>query len=45
MEQWQASTYEACDCTRMPLHMSKTLETCKKSTPCLIKKASKCVED
>ena len=45
MEQWQASAYEACDCTRMPLHTSKTLETCKKSVPCLIKKASKCAED
>ena len=24
----QASAYEACDCTRTPLHMPKTLETC-----------------
>ena len=32
----QALAYEACDHTRMPLHMPKTLETCKKSTPCLI---------
>ena len=27
---FQASAYEACDCTHMPLHTSKTLETCKK---------------
>ena len=26
----QALAYEACDHTRMPLHMPKTLETCKK---------------
>ena len=26
----QASAYEACDRTRTPLHMPKTLETCKK---------------
>ena len=26
----QASAYEAYDCTHMPLHTSKTLETCKK---------------
>ena len=25
---------------RMPLHMPKTLETCKKSMPCLTEKAS-----
>ena len=41
----QASAYETCDRTRMPLHMPKTLETCKKSTPCLIQKASKCAAD
>ena len=32
-----------CNCTCMPLHMPKTSETCQKSTPCLIKKASRCV--
>ena len=26
----QASAYEAYDCKRMPLHMPKALETCKK---------------
>ena len=26
----QASTYEAYDRTHMPLHMPRTLETCKK---------------
>ena len=41
----QASAYEACDHTSMPLHMPKTLETRKKSTPCLIKKASRCATD
>ena len=29
----------------MPLHMPKTLETCKNSMPCLIKKASRCAAD
>ena len=42
---FQALAYEACDCTHTPLHMPKTLETCKKSTPCLIKKASRRVAD
>ena len=28
-----------------PLHTPNTWETCKKSTPCLIKKASRCVID
>ena len=41
----QALAYETCDCTQMPLHTPKTLETCKKSMPCLIKKASRCVID
>ena len=41
----QALAYEACDHTRMPLHMPKTLETCKKSTPCLIKSSLRCVTD
>ena len=41
----QALAYEACDHTRMPLHMPKTLETCKKSTPCLIKSCLRCVTD
>ena len=27
---YQASAYEACDRTRTPPHMFKTLETCKK---------------
>ena len=34
----QGLVYEACDYTHMPLHMPKTLEMCKKSMPCLIKK-------
>ena len=29
----------------MPLHTPKTLQTWKKSTPCLIKKAARCVAD
>ena len=41
----QASAYEARDRTRTPLHTPKTLETCKKSTPCLIQKASRCAAD
>ena len=41
----QASANEACDSTRTPLHTPKTLETCLKSTPCLIKKASRCAAD
>ena len=41
----QVLTYEACDCTRMPLHMPKTLETCKKRMPFLIQKASRCAAD
>ena len=41
----QALAYETCDCTQMPLHTPKTLETSKKSIPCLIKKASRCVID
>ena len=42
----QASAYEACDRTRTPLHTPKTLETCKKkSTPCLIRKASRSAAD
>ena len=28
---YQASAYEACDCTCLPLHMPKTLKTCKKA--------------
>ena len=38
----QASAYEACNHMHMPLHIPKTLEMCKKSMPCLIKKASMC---
>ena len=38
---FQASAYEACNCTRTPLHMPKMLETCKKSTSCLIRKDSR----
>ena len=38
----QASAYEACNCTCMPLHAPKT-EMCKKNKPCLIQKASRCV--
>ena len=41
----QALAYEACDHMRMLLLMPKTLETYKKSTPCLIQKASKCAAD
>ena len=41
----QAPAYEACDSTRKPPHTSKRLETCKKSTPCLIKKASRRAAD
>ena len=41
----QAAAYEACDRTRTPLHTPKASETCKKSTPCLIKKASRCAAD
>ena len=41
----QALAYEACDRTHTPLHMPETLETCKKSMPCLIKKPSRCVAD
>ena len=41
----QASTYEVCDRTCMPLHTPETLEASKKSTPCLIKKASRCAAD
>ena len=43
---FQPSTYEARNHTCMPLHTPKTLETCKKkSTPCLIKKTSRCEAD
>ena len=42
----QALAYQACNRRRMPLHMLKTLETCKKkSLFCLIKKASRCAAD
>ena len=41
----QASAYEACNHMHMPLHIPKTLEMCKKSMPCLIKKALRCVAD
>ena len=41
----QASAYEAYDGMCMPLYMPKTLETCKKNTPCLIKTASRCEGD
>ena len=41
----QASAYETCDCTRMPLHTPKTLDTCIKIKPCWIKKASRCAAD
>ena len=41
----QASAYEACDDTRTLLHLAETLEMCKKSKPCLIKKASRCLAD
>ena len=34
--------HEVCDCTRTPLHTPKTL---RKSTSCLIKKASRCAAD
>ena len=30
---------------RMPLHMPETLESAKKSMPCLIKKALRCAAD
>ena len=42
MMKTQASVYEACDRMRTPLRTPETLETCKKSAPCLIKKASRC---
>ena len=29
----------------MPLHLAEALEMCKKSMPCLIKKASRCLAD
>ena len=41
----QALAYEACNRIRMPLPISKTLEIGKKSTPCLIEKASWCMTD
>ena len=48
-EETQASAYEACDRTRTPLHTTKTRlkhqRRAKKSTPCLIKKASRCAAD
>ena len=44
-----ASAYEVCDHTHMPLHTPlctpKTLAICKKkSSPCLIQKASRCAD-
>ena len=42
---YQALACEACDHTGTPPHTPKTLETCKKSTPCLIKKASRRAAD
>ena len=36
---------ETYDRTCTPLRTPKTIETCKKSTPCLIKKASRCAAD
>ena len=42
---YQASAYEASDRTHRPPHTPKTLDTCKKSTPCLVKKASRRVAD
>ena len=42
MMKTQASVYEACDRMRKPLRTPETLETCEKSAPCLIKKASRC---
>ena len=41
----QASAYETYDRTRTPLYTPKTLERTKKSTPCLIKNASRCAAD
>ena len=35
---YQALAYEPSDHARMPLHTPKTVETCKKSLPCLIQK-------
>ena len=40
-----ASAYEACNHMCMPLHTPKALETCKKSTPCFIQKASRCAAE
>ena len=40
-----ALAYEAWNRTHTPLHMPKTLETCKKSMPCLIRKASRHAAD
>ena len=42
---YQSSAYELYDRTCMPLHMPKTLETCKKNMPGLIQKASRCAAD
>ena len=41
----QASAYDVCDHTHVPLHTPKTLEMCKKSMPCLIEKASRYAAD
>ena len=41
----QASAYEVWNRMPTPLHMPKILETCKKNTPCLIQKASRCAAD
>ena len=42
---YQDLAYEACDRTRRPTHMPKTLDTWKKSTRCLVRKASRRVAD
>ena len=41
----QASVYEVCDATHMPLHTPKTLEPCKKKHTLFDKKSFKLVAD
>ena len=41
----QVLTYEACNCSCTSSHMPKRLDMRKKSTHCLIKKASRCAVD
>ena len=41
----QALAYKVSDCMHLPHHTPKTLEMCKKSMSCLIKKASRRAAD